>query len=313
MNLYYKYLPQLIGQTDLSHNLKVLKELGFAGVFFPYYKPACPNNGNKRQVYYPLEKANEYARQTGLKFGVYVACFQSSRLWAKENFSPPVNHTGTSYIPDGHYFPVCPNNPMGMDNFYRIVERLAKLSPCDFYLFEYLRFPFNWQKEDLDVQYHLPKFCYCPFCVTEFSSVMGEVVSYASQIMDYLAEWLDWRSNVITNLIGIAHEALAKKGRLIISVPPLALIDLPFTTGQIPSSITDMGCFLSPKLYHPSKPNNLPWIEDILDQYSLEINLNKLFPALHVRSQDEIDQCLKLGDKYKLAGALLTIIPPAMN
>lgn len=196
---------------------------------------------------------------------------------------------------------------MSFNHFKNILERLSKLPACDYYLFEYLRFPFDWERENLDVQYPLPKYCYCPFCVTEFSSMMGEVVSYASQIMDYLEEWLEWRTQVVNNLVLMAREALGQKGRIIVSVPPLALIDLPFTTGQLPTALSDMGCYIAPKLYHPTRQGDFLWIEDMMDQYLLELKPNKIFPQLQVNSEQEYVAAMEMCNKYKPVGLLMSV------
>lgn len=305
-NFYYKHLLPYNAGQDIKALVQSVKDSGFDGIFFPYFNPRGFGKVG-RHLYYPFSEGLYHARRFGLKVGLYITAFNNARLWKNKNFSPPVNHTGSPAVADANYHPICPNNPVGYDFFRRTLERLIQLPDCDFYLFESLRFPFNWLREDLDVQYPLPKYCYCPFCVTEFSSMMGEVVSYASQILDHLEEWLDWRTQVVNHFVSISREALAQKGRVIISVPPLALIDLPFTTGQLPNAISDMGCYIAPKLYHASRIGDFLWVEDVLDQFLLEINANKIFPQIYVTSEKEFEATVAVYEKYKPAGILMSI------
>jgi hypothetical protein len=305
--LFYKQLFPIEDIFDLDPLIEGIKKARFNGIFFPFSYSQFNGPKLSRRQYFDFAPFHTLAKQAGLEVGLYIPCFESAKLWSKEDFSPPVNHAGSSAVSDEHYYPLCPNNPMSFNHFKNILKRLARLPDCDYYLFDYLHFPFDWERESLDVQYPLPKYCYCPFCVTEFSSMMGEVVSTASQIMEYLEEWLEWRTQVVNNLVLMARETLGPKGRIIISVPPLVLIDLPFTTGQLPAALSDMGCYIAPKLYHPTHQGNFMWIEDLLDQYLLELKPNKIFPQMQVNSEREYVSAVEMGNKYKPVGILMSI------
>jgi len=303
MTLYIKYIPIKYERQSLSTDLNIIRDKGFEGVFFPLGKPY--ESGASTMKYFPVARMIELTKQAGLKVGIILDCFQNQLLWNKDNFSAPVNSMGATFNPQKWYHPVCPNNPMGLDFYHGLLEKVYRLGQVDFCLLENLRFPFFWQAEDLDIQHRVPPFCYCPFCVTEFSSMMGEVVSFAGQIIEMLPDWLEWRSGVVMNLVHDARDFLIKKTKLIISTPPLALIDLPFATGQLPLAFVDNGCLVAPDLYHQTKIGNLLWIEDILDQYRLEFKMNKLFPIFKTRDENDLNNYLELISSNEFAGVIV--------
>ncbi len=303
MTLYIKYSPRRYERQSLYLDLKIIKDKGYDGVFFPLARPFEPGFHTMR--YFPVARMIEIAQSTGLKTGVVLDCFQNQFLWHKDNFTAPVNSTGAIYNPEKWYHPVCPSNPMGLDFYHNLLDKVYRLGSIDYCLLENLRFPFFWQNEDLDIQHRVPPFCYCPFCVTEFSSMMGEVVSFIGQIIEMLPDWLEWRSGVIMNLVHDARDFLMKKTKLIISTPPLALIDLPFATGQLPLAFVDNGCLIAPELHHRTKIGSTLWIEDLLDQYRLEFKMQKLFPVFRVKNEIELQEYLAVSSANNFIGIIV--------
>jgi len=49
------------------------------------------------------------------------------------------------------------------------------------------------------------------------------------------------------------------------------------------------------------------WIEDLLDQYLLELKPNKIFPQVQVNSEREYVSAMEMGNKYKPVGILMSI------
>ncbi len=303
MTLYIKYNPVKYDRQILSMDLKIIHDKGYEGVFLPLMKPYETNMTTVK--YFPVARMAELVQQAGLKVGIILDCFQNQFLWYKDNFSAPVNSIGVTYNPQKSYYPICPNNPIGLDFYHSLLEKVYRLEQIDYCLLENLRFPFFWQNEDLDIQHRVPLFCYCPFCVTEFSSMMGEVVTSAGQIVEMLPDWLEWRSGVVMNLVHDARDFLMKKTKLIISIPPLALIDLPFATGQLPLAYVDNSCLIAPALYHQSKIGNTLWIEDLLDQFHLEFKMNKLFPIFKPRDEQEMQGLLNVFAANNFAGIIV--------
>jgi hypothetical protein len=302
MPMFIKYYPNKYERHQLIEDLKIIRDKGYDGVFYCINKPY--ETGDLTMKFFPVARMIELTKLAGLKAGIILDCFQNPFLWQMDIFSPPVNYLGTAYTPQKGYYPVCPNNPIGHDFYHLLLQKTYRLGQIDYCMFENLRFPFFWQEENLDIQHHVPPYCYCPFCVTEFSSMVGEVVSFTSQIVEMLPDWLEWRSGIIANLVYDACDALIKKTKIIISTPPLALIDLPFATGQLPMAYVDNGCLISPALYHPSKMGNILWVEDILDQYRIEFKMTKLFPTFKVQSENEIKQYLAIDSTENFAGLL---------
>jgi len=243
-----------------------------------------------------LDKLIYQAKECGLQTGIVVNCFLNKELYNLENFTAPVSYTGAVYNPQCDYYPVCPNNPVAVQTLLADVDKyLGRYTP-DYLYMNHFQFPFDWENEDLDIQDSMPQFCYCPFCLTEFSSVIGEIVNNSEQIEQTMPEWLEWRTDSILNLIIHVKKHISKsRTRLIIGLPPLALIDLPFSTGLLPYSILDEGLIVSPQLYHRTKQKQLVWIEDILDQYRIDLNLRKIWPLFKVESRNEFGYFTRFG------------------
>ncbi|MDO9548737.1 MAG: hypothetical protein Q7J65_07250 [Candidatus Marinimicrobia bacterium] len=237
-------------------------------------------------------------RDHGQKTGIIIDCFQNKRLYSLDDFTAPVAYTGAAYNPVSNYYPVCPNNPIGIQDLLSKIDGFTEQYSPDYLYLDHFQFPFNWKEEELDIQDKSPQFCYCPFCITEFSSVVGEIVNSGEQIEEMMPEWLEWRTDAVLNLIFTIKEHVANKTQLIIGLPPLAVIDLPFSTGLLPYSIVDEGLIVSPQLYHSVKQKKLIWIEDVLDQYRIDLNLRKVWPFFEVNNQHEFDFLQGFENQY---------------
>jgi len=300
-NNFLVYNPGQYDRKSLSDDLRKIKNNPFDGVVFSLTKPTT--HQEKVSRFYPVNQMITLARELDFKVGLVLDCFENPVYWQKEFFTRPVNYQGKTSVADEFYSPVCPNNPFGIEYFQKLLLKVKRLPQVEFVLLQNLRFPFFWEAEDLDVQLQVPPYCYCPFCVTEFSSVIGEVITSTSQIIEYLPDWMEWRTGVIMSLIHDAREVLAQKTRLAVAVPPLAIIDLPFTTGQLPGAIVESGCLLTPLLYHKTK-GGTTWFEDIIEQYRLEIKPQKLMPLFKFQTRTEFDQMIEIKTKNKYPVAL---------
>lgn len=252
-----------------------------------------------------LDKLIYQAKECGLQTGIVINCFLNKELYNMENFTAPVSYTGAVYNPGSGYYPVCPNNPVALQTLLADVDKyLGRYAP-DYLYMNHFQFPFDWENEDLDIQDSMPQFCYCPFCLTEYSSVIGEIVNNSAQIEQTMPEWLEWRTDSILNLIvGVKKHISKSRTQLIIGLPPLTLIDLPFSTGLLPYDILDEGLIVSPQMYHRTKQKQLVWIEDILDQYRIELNLRKIWPLFRVENRSEFDYFIRLDGIF--ANLILT-------
>jgi len=297
--LLLRYSFDTWSEKQYVKELKELRSLGMDGICFPMIKREIRiRRGATRFDYYPLSRMIEMARDFYLKTGLIVESFHSAELSLLENFSPPVGANGIGYIREENYAPVCPNDPMGIMRYHRILQKLANIESPDYVYFENLRFPYYWLKEELDIQNQVPPFCYCPFCTAEFSSVMGEIVTSIDQIIDMLPEWLEWRTAAIMDHLLDARDTLPSTTRIIVSLPPLLPIDVPFTTGQLPMAIIEEDCHISPKLHHLSKGKSELWVEDMLDQYQIDIKASKIIPSFETSNLNELTNFARWEDIF---------------
>lgn len=290
-------------KRELSRDLNSLKESGCGGIFISIKAKSLINREAQKRTNGILKNMINQAKVVGLKTGVMIECFHESGYYLSESYTPPINYLGAPYVPSAGYYPICPNNPQAVQLCHTSIEQVINKFDLDYLYLEHFRFPFFWEKEELDIQNRIPPFCYCPFCVTEFSSVMGEIVSSGEQMLNMMPEWLEWRSEVIQALLAGIIAKVPNRVQVIVALPPLSLIDLPFTTGQLPHRFIEEGCYLSPQLHHKIKQKELLWAEDLLDQYQLELRANKIFPSFEFDSQTEFDYLTGIARKF--AGILL--------
>jgi len=297
MAMYFHYnFKQHTTESEL-HFKSLVKSSEYKGIFFSGYHDTSRKNKNDKQAD-GLNRLIGNAKDHGQQTGIIIDCFQNKQLYNSDDFNAPVAYTGAAYNPISNYYPICPNNPVGVQELLSKIDVLiAQFSPDYLYL-DHFQFPFNWKEEELDIQDASPQFCYCPFCVTEFSSVVGEIVNRPQQIEEMMPEWLEWRTDAVLDLIISIKEHVEDKTQLIIGLPPLAVIDLPFSTGLLPYSIVDEGLIVSPQLYHNVKQKKLLWIEDILDQYRIDLNLRKVWPFFEVKNKHEFEFLKRFENQY---------------
>ncbi|MCD6441501.1 MAG: hypothetical protein J7L86_06955 [Candidatus Marinimicrobia bacterium] len=298
MALFIKYHPGKYSKMQFGQDLERIKSAGYDGLFFPVSVLKSSLKQKEKAVDYQLQSIITHAKSLNLKTGVILNCFNDPALYRNDNFTPPGTNLGASYVPESEYYPICINNPTGLQSFHQTINKVTGKIVPDYLYLKHFRFPFYWEKEELDIQSHIPPFCYCPFCITEFSSVVGEIVSTGDQIQQMMPEWLEWRTEVLFNLLLDVIENVAGRSQLIIALPPLSLIDLPFTTGQLPQLFIEEGCFVSPQLHHKIKGKNLAWVEDLLDQYQLDLRSNRLFPSFEYSNEKEFEKLANLSGKF---------------
>ena len=285
MALYSCYNPFDASVQDYPGYLNQVKQLGFNGVYFDLADKRLDDIGTEGRV--QLKDLYERIRARGLETGLMLRCYHNKDLYRNEFFTAPISRQGVSYTPRDDYFPICLNNPIGQKLLNNTInEYLTEFNPDLVYL-EHVQFPFNWAIEDLDIQDKIPQFCYCPFCITEFSSVVGEIITNSEQIDELMPEWLEWRAEVVLDLLRRIKPAINSSIQLTIALPPLAIIDLSFSTGLLPHSLIEGGVNISPQLLHLQTSKKLIWIEDLLDQYQIDLNTRKIFPMFEFSNQNE--------------------------
>ncbi len=282
--------------------VRAVKQAGFNGLCIPCTKPwQLLNEISSPGEWFPVSRMVEAIKEKGLKAALIVESFHSPLLWQHQHFTPPVSAAGVSYTADRWYYPLCPSNPLSRDRFDQLMSAVMFGTMPDYIFLDFLRFSFFWEVSELDIQHQMPPYCYCPFCLGEFSAELGEMVGTMAQISELLPEWLDWRHNVIYEYFLDAYNALGGRAEIMVSLPPLTLIDLPYTTGQLPSTFLHRGASISPLLYHAVIGKDLSWSEDRLTQYQLEFENTALRPSFEVTTQREIDRILQYSQPFDTA------------
>lgn len=280
-------------------NIARIKDAGFDGIFFPATKSECRNNKHSSKIeFYPVSEMIEKVREKELKAGIILQCFHSPQLWSMDFFSPPVNFDGTPYVPDSWYRPTCPNNPISQERFQNILNEMSGIVPPDYFYFDFFRFPFFWEQEQLEVQHKAPPYCYCSHCLTSFSSSIGTTVYSVSQVLEMIPEWLEWRTISILEWLENAKELLPDKSQIIIATPPITITNLVSTTGQFTQGLIDKGCLISPLLYHAIKEKNMSWVEKMLNQYQIDMKATDLFPGFQITDKEEFNLIKQWQDRF---------------
>lgn len=304
MTLYFQYTPKQHSVKELSSLITFVKRSGFGGIFISMMR-GCRSrdlNSDRKEIDHIINTLKLVENQD-LVTGIIIETFHNPHLYSSGEFTPPQNMHGVALVPSAEYHPVCPNNPDGLAYFHEVLRVVNEFPAPDYLVLDHLRYPFDWQREQLDVQHRIPPYCYCPFCVTEFSSMIGEIVASDEQITDYLPEWLEWRSGVILDRLLLAKRVLHDRSKIVVTFPPLSPIDLPFTTGQLPRAFIEEGCLLVPEIHHHKKKKEMDWVEDLLHQYRLDIKAAKLIPSLEIKSAGELGFARKQDSDY--AGILI--------
>lgn len=298
MPRHIRYNLKTFQKASFKNNLIKMKAAGFSGVVIPAARQDFnqQNVGNESE-FHPLEPILEIAQNIEMQVTFDFNIFESRYLWFHKNFSQPVNYNNLSYFPGKkiNYYPICPNNPLAQERVDNIIEILKKLTHSSTILLSELSFPFDWKYTNLEVQESEPPFCYCPFCLGEFSEYIEEMITEPDQIRDNIRFWMDWRISVIYDYFEKISSELFDSN-LIISIPPLSLIDIPFVTGQIPIAFLKNQARISPPLLHRTQKRDFRWVMDQLQHYDTEMREDELVPIFEVQSKD-MDEIKKLESK----------------
>ena len=284
MARYIKYNLNHYKENRFSEILSQINKAGFSGILIlPQKSGFDVNQAGLQHEFYPVDNIINLCNKSGLDIILELKIFESPYLWQHKNFTQPVNYNNIPYYPaeKENYYPVCPNNPVAEARFYNLINRLKKLPDSISFLISELGFPFNWKSNSLIIQYSQPPFCYCPFCMGEFSQYIGEKIIEPEQIQDNIRYWMDWRVNVIYKYFDKLFSVLLDR-ELIISIPPLSLIDLPFVTAQIPIAFLKDNARIGAPLLHRLIDKKFSWVIRQLDHYDLEMEERDLVPIFNV-------------------------------
>lgn len=238
------------------------------------------------------------AHERCMKTAIEIDIFHSPYLWQHKNFSPPISSKGTEYLPTNGYYPICPNNKLSGERFAKLIEHVSNFIP-DYFILSEFRFPYHWKENALDLQDKIPPFCYCPFCIGEFSSELGIVITDLNSLYDNINQWMNWRFEVLDDYFDYIMDKLVAKKAVVIQVPPLNLVDIPFSTGQVLLDYGEHGAKVSPMLFHRTKGKDAYWGLDVLDVFRIDIPKEIILPSIEVINKKNPSQIFPAYNEYE--------------
>src|SRR6056297_2275348 len=178
MNKFLKYNFKRFNKKEYANFLDKIIAQDFDGVILSAFKPDV--HGTK------FAYTNEYqqsmsdmvymAHDKNLMTALELNLFASKYLWHHKNFSPPISSKGAEFPHTETYYPVCPNNKLSSERIDKLIEEVSNIIP-DYFILNEFRFPYDWWNNPLDLQDKIPNYCYCPYCIAEFSSELGIVIN----------------------------------------------------------------------------------------------------------------------------------------
>ena len=237
------------------------------------------------------------AHQKKILTALELNIFESKYIWQHENFSPPISSNGAEFISNNNYYPICPNNKLSSDRFVKLIDHFSNIIP-DYFIISEFRFPYNWTDNPLDLQDKIPNFCYCPYCISEFSSEIGVAISDLNSLYDNISDWMQWRFEVMDDYFNYMLEKLIVKKCLVIQVPPLNLVDIPFSTGQVLLEYGESGAKISPLLFHKAKNKDPFWALEVLDVFKIDIPDEIIIPSIQINDINSPEEIFPAYDEY---------------
>lgn len=283
MNRLIKYNYKSYNKKHYTSFLQRISAQGYNGIIINAFKETV----NRKKFAY----INEYhqsitemiymAHDRDLKTAVELNLFSSKYLWQHKNFSPPISSKGAEISHTENYYPVCPNNKLTSERFVKLIDKASTVIP-DYFVLNEFRFPYDWYNNPLDLQDKIPNYCYCPYCIAEFSSELGVVINNLDTLFNNINAWMNWRFQVLEDYFEYIMEKLVAKQDIIIQVPPLNLVDIPFSTGQTLLEYGEQGAKISPLLFHRTKGKDINWSMEILDLFKIDIPEEIIIPSIEL-------------------------------
>ncbi|MBN2279219.1 MAG: hypothetical protein JXQ65_01430 [Candidatus Marinimicrobia bacterium] len=286
-NNYHKFLSKLIENNIEGIIINAVDE-----------KSVLRNSNFIEEFYDSTDNMVYLAHERGLLTAVELDVFSSRYLWQHHNFSPPVSSHGAEYMPVNHYYPVCPNNKLSSERVVSMIQKISNIIP-DYFILKEFRFPYNWEHGSLDLQEKIPNYCYCPFCIAEFSSEVGIVVKNLDTIYDNINVWMNWRFDVLEDYFDFIMDNLVPKKAVIVQTPPLNLVDIPFSTGQVLLEYGEKGAKISPLLFHNTRNRDFNWALEVLDIFKIDIPKELIAPAVQSYDIKQPWQVLPAYEDYE--------------
>ncbi|WP_026808872.1 glycoside hydrolase family 10 protein [Arenibacter latericius] len=200
---------------ELLATFKDYKEKGIDGLMY--------NGGQDPKTY---ERVGKLVKEAGLEFHTWVPTMvqgDNPKL-APELYA--INRNGESAFDKPVYVPyykfLCPNKPGTHQFLAELYGNIASVEEVDGIHLDYIRFPDVilaeglWDKYGLvmDEEYAPADYCYCDDCVADFKEVSGIDIKEVED-PSKVAEWKQFRYNLITDVVNGIADVVHKKGKKI--------------------------------------------------------------------------------------------------
>jgi len=299
MNKFIKYNFTKYSKKEYNNFLTKIISQGIEGIILnAFNENAVIEKLNYiEEIHENIDDMVYLAHDRGLSAALEINLFSSKYLWNHKHFSPPISSHGAEFVPANNYYPICPNNKLSSERFVAIIEYLSNIVP-DFFILNEFRFPYDWSTNTLDLQEKIPTFCYCPYCIAEFSSEVGIVVKNLDTLYDNISIWMNWRFDVMEDYFEFLMDKLTAKKSIIVQTPPLNLVDIPFSTGQVLLEYGERGAKISPMLFHKTRNRDMNWALEVLDIFKIDIPMELIIPSIQSDSKKDPGNILPAYDDY---------------
>jgi hypothetical protein len=299
MRKFLKYTFKKYNKTEYNKFLSTLATQKIDGVIINAlnHEAKFIQDNFLQEVQSSINEMVIMAHERDILTAVELDLFNSRYLWQHKNFTPPVSSHGAEYCVKHDYYPICPNNKLTIDRFSILIDFISNIIP-DYFILSEFRFPYDWRHHSLDLPDKIPPYCYCPFCIGEFSSELGIVVTGLETLYANINEWMNWRFEVLDDYFEYLLDKLVPKRSVIIQVPPLNLVDIPFSTGQVLLDYAEQGAKISPLLFHRTKNKEANWALEILDVLKIDIPAEIILPAIEMTDKNNPGNTFSVYDDY---------------
>ena len=199
---------------ELQAEFKDLREKGIDGLMY--------NAGHDPETY---RRVGKFVHEAGMEFHSWIP----TMVQGDPNLNPDwygVSRLGVSayeqqpYV--SYYKFLCPNKEEVYKFLANIYESVAAIDEVDGIHLDYIRYPDVilarglWNKYGLIQDQEFPEydFCYCNTCTADFKEKSGIDIIKAKD-PSQVAEWKQYRYDVITNLVNRLAEVVHHKGKKI--------------------------------------------------------------------------------------------------
>lgn len=275
-----------------------------------------------------VKKLRDSARARGVTFGAICQIFYDADTVASRPDLVPLDQHGSGTYVNWQKL-VCPTDPAYRQYKLSIVKEVTETIRPDVISLDFMRFPTTWEiipagtrREDIR------NFCFCDRCLAAFQRESGVTIppdlrtrdrSAAWILANHDAEWVRWKSNVITSFV-------AEASRTVKQIDPAIKVNihvLPWTEatfenailwngGQDVAALARHADYLSPMTYHKLMGQPPEYIGALTSELHRTTNA-AILPSIQAAKilgeaeipADEFRQSLALALRAPSAGTLI--------